>query len=112
MEHKSQPLALRKILINRMISTIAYALIILGFALALGILGYHFIADLAWIDALYNASMILGGMGPVDPLTTDGAKIFASVYAISSGVILIGLFGLVLTPVFHRIMHRLHLQEK
>ena len=96
MEHKSQPLALRKIFINRMISTIAYALMILGFALALGILGYHFIADLAWIDAL----------------TTDGAKIFASVYAISSGVILIGLFGLVLTPVFHRIMHRLHLQEK
>ena len=78
----------------------------------IGAIGYHELAGFEWVDSIYNAAMILSGMGPVGTLTTDASKIFASVYAISSGVIFIGLIGLVLAPVFHRLMHRLHLQEK
>jgi hypothetical protein len=66
---------------------------------------------LSWVDSLLNASMILGGMGPVDTLTTDGAKIFASFYALFSGLVFIGLLGLLLAPFIHRFMHKLHMDE-
>ena len=66
---------------------------------------------LPWIDALVNASMILGGMGPVDPITSHAGKLFASAYALFSGLLFIGAASLVLTPFVHRIMHKLHLEE-
>jgi hypothetical protein len=80
-------------------------------ALLIGTLGYHFIARLPWIDAELNAAMILTGMGPVDPMITTAAKIFASVYALFSGVVFLTSLGLVLSPVFHRVVHRFHLDE-
>jgi hypothetical protein len=85
---------------------------LIGVSLGLGVLGYHFIAHLAWIDALLNASMILTGMGPVNPLGTTAAKLFASAYALFSGLILISASGIVLTPIFHRVLHRFHLEER
>lgn len=84
---------------------------LIGFSLALGILGYHFIAGLGWIDAVLNASMILTGMGPVNALSTDAAKLFASAYALFSGVVFISATGILLTPIFHRVLHRFHLEE-
>jgi hypothetical protein len=63
---------------------------------------------MAWIDALVNASMLLGGMGPVDALHTDGGKIFASFYAIYCGIFLIVCGGVLLVPVFHRVLHKFH----
>lgn len=86
---------------------------ILASALALfaGVLGYRFLGDLSWVDSLLNASMILGGMGPVDALKTDGAKIFASCYALFSGLVFIGLLGILLAPFIHRVMHKLHLES-
>jgi hypothetical protein len=95
-----------------MIKALGYATIIIVCWLGIGTIGYHLLADLSWIDAVYNASMILGGMGPVNLLTNDTSKLFASGYAIASGVVLIGLMGLFLAPVFHRIMHQLHLESK
>lgn len=80
-------------------------------ALLLGTLGYHFIADLEWIDAELNAAMILTGMGPVDPLTTTASKVFASVYALFSGFMFLTSVGIVLSPVFHRVVHRFHLDD-
>ena len=80
-------------------------------ALGIGILGYRFIAHLPWVDALLNASMSLGGMGPVDPLHTDDAKIFASAYALFSGLLFIALVGVLLAPFIHRLMHRLHIKD-
>ncbi len=112
MEHKHQPLASRNTYILRLATTLFYAIIILMLFIWFGCLGYHTWGGLNWIDAFYNASMILSGMGPVDILPNDTAKVFASCYAISSGVIFIGLTGMILSPIFHRIMHRLHLQEK
>ena len=77
-----------------------------------GILGYHYIAGLNWIDSLLNASMILGGMGPVDPLRADGAKIFASFYALFSGLAFIGIVSVLLAPFVHRLLHRVHAEGR
>lgn len=85
---------------------------IIGVALGLGIIGYHFIGGLSWVDALLNASMILTGMGPVNPMNTTAAKLFASAYALFSGVIFLTAMGLVLSPVFHRILHHFHLPDE
>jgi hypothetical protein len=85
------------------------ALIILIFSLAIGITGYMYFFNLHWIDALYNASMILTGMGPVDkPLSTAG-KLFASVYAIYSGVAFLTSVAVIFAPVFHRFLHKFRL---
>jgi hypothetical protein len=80
-------------------------------ALGIGVLGYHYFGGLPWIDALVNASMILGGMGPVDPITSHVGKLFASAYALFSGLLFIGAASLVLTPFVHRIMHKLHIED-
>src|SRR5258708_1411602 len=81
-------------------------------SLFIGVPGYHVLARLSWIDSLLNASMILGGMGPVDPLPNDAAKIFASAYALFSGLVFIGILGLLLAPFVHRLMHRFHIDEE
>jgi hypothetical protein len=75
----------------------------------MGVLGYHHFAGLPWVDALLNASMILGGMGPVDLLTTRRAKLFASAYALFSGVILLASVAVMIAPLVHRFLHRYHL---
>ena len=85
---------------------------VIAVSLFLGILGYHYICGFGWVDALLNASMILTGMGPVGTLTTDGAKIFASGYALFSGVVFITASGILLSPMFHRVLHRFHIEEK
>ncbi len=94
--------------LHRIFSSILFALAILAVALGIGILGYHYVAQFSWIDALLNASMILAGMGPVGELPGDAAKIFASCYAIFSGVVFITLIGVILGPVVHRILHKFH----
>ena len=80
-------------------------------ALAIGVIGYHFLASLAWIDSLVEASMILGGMGPLHELPTDAAKLFASFYALFSGLAFIGIASIMLAPFVHRLMHRFHWEE-
>ncbi len=81
-------------------------------ALFIGIAGYHWLAGLEWIDALLNASMILGGMGPVDQLHSNGAKFFASMYALFSGIVVITVTGIMLSPLLHRILHKFHVNDK
>ena len=81
-------------------------------ALGIGVLGYHFLGHLKWIDSLLNASMILGGMGPVDPLQSTAAKVFASCYALFSGLAVIGIAGVMLAPFAHRLLHRFHIEGK
>lgn len=72
-------------------------------------LGYHLFAGLSWLDALVNASMILTGMGPVDQMTSVGAKLFASFYALFSGVAFLTIVAVLLAPAVHRFLHRFHL---
>ncbi len=111
LEHKSQPLAHTHIYYQRLATTGGYALLIILIMLGLGAGGYHWLGRLTWVDAIYNAALILSGMGPVDILPNTAAKLFASAYAIVSGIVFIALIGLFLTPVFHRIMHRLHFEK-
>jgi len=110
-EHHKQPLASTKTFARRVALNGLIAMLLLMFSLGIGILGYHFLGKLSWIDSLLNSSMILGGMGPVDKMETDGAKIFASIYAIYSGVILLASVGVLAAPIFHRFLHIFHLAE-
>ncbi len=109
-EHRRQPLASRRIFIQRMARYLAVSIAIILLSLAIGILGYHFTEGLSWIDSLLNASMILGGMGPVDPLRTVAGKLFASFYALFSGMVFLVAVGVLIAPAFHRFLHRFHLE--
>jgi hypothetical protein len=111
-EHRKQPLLSRVEFFKRVGRHGLVALGVSVFGLGSGILGYHFIAHLSWIDSLLNASMILGGMGPVDPLKTASAKIFASFYALFSGLAFIGIVSVLLAPFVHRLLHRVHAEEQ
>jgi hypothetical protein len=110
-EHHKQPLAKPSVFAKRLALNALFGLILLIFSLGIGMFGYHFLENLSWIDSLLNASMILGGMGPVNPLQTDAGKIFASFYAIYSGVILLASVAILATPIFHRFLHKFHLAE-
>ncbi|TFG48395.1 MAG: hypothetical protein E4H33_04250 [Anaerolineales bacterium] len=110
-EHRSQPLLPRRLFLARLLKHTAVSGALLLLSLLIGVIGYRLLEGFSWIDALLNASMILGGMGPVNPLLTVPGKIFASVYAIFSGVIFLVGAGVIITPVAHRISHQLHLEE-
>ena len=110
-ERRREPLAHPIVFLRRMLQSFFLAGgIILG-SLLLGVVGYHAIAGLAWIDALLNASMILSGMGPVDSLPTPQAKLFASFYALYSGVVFLVAAGVFVAPAVHRLLHHLHLEH-
>lgn len=110
-ERLHHPLAPKKVFYRRLVRSMLWGGVMLIISLGIGILGYHHFAGLSWTDSLLNASMILGGMGPVDTLTGNSAKIFASLYALYSGVAFLGSFALLITPVVHRFYHRLNLSE-
>jgi hypothetical protein len=76
----------------------------------MGILGYHFLEKLSWIDSLVNAAMILGGMGPVNELHTNLGKLFAAFYALYSGIVFLVVVAVILAPLYHRFLHRFHLE--
>ena len=111
-EHRTDPLLTRIEFVWRVAGHFGYSVLACAIALGAGVVGYHLIAGLGWIDSLLNASMILGGMGTVDSLRTNGAKVFASFYALFSGLVFIGVLGLLLAPFIHRVMHRLHMDFK
>lgn len=114
-ENKTEPLAEKKVYYQRVWRAVLFASLILIFCLAIGIIGYKCtVPKLDWYDSLLNASMILSGMGPmIDPSIhlTNTAKIFASFYAIFSGVAFITNIGLVMAPIAHRFLHKLHLED-
>ena len=110
-EHKTERLAPIHVFYGRVFRSLAYAGFILLFCLAIGVLGYHYTDDIAWIDALHNASMILSGMGPVVEIKSTGGKLFSSAYALFSGVAFITNIGIILAPMAHRLFHRLHLDD-
>jgi hypothetical protein len=111
-EHHRQPLASRDRFARRLLKFAGYGLAFLTLSLLLGVAGYHWIGGLAWVDALLDASMILSGMGPVSPMPNDAAKIFASAYALFSGVAFLMTFSILIAPILHRVLHQLHLKER
>jgi hypothetical protein len=109
-EGRQQPMLPRPAFVRRVARSVMVATALLGVSLGVGVVGYHAIAGLAWIDALLNASMILTGMGPVSPLPDTGAKLFASAYALFSGVVFIASTGLIVAPMAHRFLHHFHIE--
>ncbi len=109
-EHRKQPLLTRSaFLVRQLIYLLVATGIILG-SLLLGMAGYHYLENLPWIDSLVNAAMLLGGMGPVDTLHTNAGKLFASFYALYSGIIFLVSVGVIMAPLYHRFLHRFHLE--
>jgi hypothetical protein len=111
-EHWSQPLANRARFTRRLLSHGLAALVAIGISLVIGTLGYHWIAQQAWIDSFLNACMLLGGMGPVGDIATTGGKVFAGLYALYCGLVFILVSGILLAPFLHRVLHVLHLDDK
>ena len=110
-ETRQQPVIPPSHFARRVAWSVALSVAIAAVALALGIAGFHFIADAPWIDALHNASMILGGMGPVVEMKTHAAKLFSSAYALFCGLVFISVVAVTLVPVLHRILHKFHIDE-
>ncbi len=111
-ESHKQPLASKSTFYQRVLKNIIIAIVVMMVCLAIGIVGYHYTANIAWLDALHNASMILSGMGPVVEITTVSGKWFSSAYALFSGIVFITNVGVILAPAVHRLFHRLHIDEK
>ena len=110
-ERKHEKVAPPSVFARRILGAVALSLGLVLPTLSIGIAGYHWIDKLDWVDSLLEASMILGGMGPVNPLRSEAAKIFASGYALFSGLVLIGVMGIILTPITHRVLHKFHVEK-
>jgi hypothetical protein len=111
LERRHEPLAPRERYHQRLLKSSLLAGSVIGVSLVIGILGYHYLGGIeSWVDCLYSASMILGGMGPVADLKTNGGKVFASFYALYSGVALLTSVGVLIAPALHRALHRFHIE--
>lgn len=110
-ERKHERLAPVGIFAKRVAASLVIALGMIAIALVIGVSGYHWLAGFDCVDSFLEASMILGGMGPVNQLQTDGAKMFASLYALFSGLMFVGIMGVVLSPIVHRFLHKFHIDE-
>ncbi|MGQ0486380.1 MAG: hypothetical protein ACT4SY_13640 [Hyphomicrobiales bacterium] len=111
-ERRHEPLANAERFSSRLLFNGLWAAGTIAATLAIGMAGYMGFEDMGFVDAFVNAAMILSGMGPLTPLHTDGGKIFAGFYAIASGLLLFGIAGLILAPVFHRLLHRFHVDDR
>jgi len=110
-EHYTKPLLPPELFLFRVLRYLGFTMFLLGVSLGIGMIGYHYVDELPWLDSLLNASMILTGMGPVDPMKNDAAKWFASFYAIFSGVAFLSTVAVFLSPLVHRFLHKHHLDE-
>jgi hypothetical protein len=111
-ERRSNPLLSRHKFYHRMKRSVMMALALIGGSLIIGMAGYHFFENLGWVDSFANASMILSGMGPLGELKTNGGKIFAGCYALFSGVAFLTSVAVVFAPLFHRFIHKFHLESE
>ncbi|MDB5873905.1 MAG: hypothetical protein JWQ07_3347 [Ramlibacter sp.] len=110
-ESKSEPLLTPAQFLRRLSLHAAFALALLVGSLGIGMAGYHLLENLPWLDAFLNASMLLGGMGPVNPPQSPGGKLFAGLYALYAGLVFLVTVALVFSPIVHRLMHRFHWRQ-
>ena len=109
LERRGDRLAPMNVFLSRLWGNVLVALAIVAFSLALGTLGYHFLGNVGWIDGLLNAAMILTGMGPVDKMESTEGKLFATFYALYSGIAFLTMVAVILTPLYHRFLHHFHM---
>ena len=110
-EHRAQPVISSRQFLVRLGHSGLIAVGFISISLLLGMVGYHVLEELSWIDAFLNASMLLGGMGPVTPPATFGGKLFAGLYALYCGLAVILVAGVILAPIAHRVLHRFHVES-
>jgi hypothetical protein len=109
-ERRHEPLLPRAAFLRRLGRHASIAAAIIVISLFAGMCGYHFLEGLSWTDAFLNAAMILGGMGPTNELHTVAGKVFAGIYALYSGLIVLVIAGVLFAPLFHRFLHHFHLE--
>ncbi len=110
-EHRRAPLLARHLFVWRVLKFGAISLGLAAGSLLIGILGYRVFEGQSWIDSFVNASMLLGGMGPVGELHSYGGKLFAGIYALYCGLIVIITMGILIAPIFHRFLHHFHMES-
>jgi len=108
-EHAIPPLLPRREYLARLARSLGLGLSIILVCLGIGMVGYHCLEKLSWMDSFLNAAMILSGMGPVATLQTNGGKLFAGCYALFSGLALISIIAIIMGPVVVRFLHKFHL---
>ena len=111
LEHRGQPLAPRWKFFRRLAINVGIALVVVFVSLGVGMIGYHTLEGLNWLESFGHAAIILGGIGPYNEPINDSSKLFEGIYALYSGLLLIGVTGFILSPVLHRVMHQLHLPD-
>jgi hypothetical protein len=111
-ERRTQPLLPRRVFYARLARSAIIGSIIILASLCIGMAGYHYLEKLSWLDAFTNASMILSGMGPLAPIQTAPGKLFAGCYSLFSGIAFISSIGIIFAPIFHRFLHKFHLENK
>ena len=107
-EHKSQPLLQRRAFYRRLAASTSVGLLFIAVSLGAGMVGYHALEGLGWVDSFLNASMLLGGQGPLDHQRSTPGKIFEGLYALYCGLAVISAAGIVFAPVIHRFLHKIH----
>lgn len=110
-EHRTDPLLPRRLFFGRLMRGGIIGASLVAVSLLIGMFGYHFLEGFSWLDAFVNASMLLGGMGPVDPVHTAGGKLFAGLYALYCGFAVLAIAGIIFAPIVHRFLHRFHLEH-
>jgi hypothetical protein len=109
-ERRNDDLLSRYAFLMRMGRSFGITLLVVAFSLAFGSAGYHYFENIGWVDSMLNAAMILTGMGPVDQMQTTGGKLFATFYALYSGIAFLTIMAIMLAPVMHRWLHHFHLE--
>ena len=109
LERRNDRLAPFPVFLSRLWGNLLVAAGIVAFSLTLGTLGYHYLGPVGWVDGLLNAAMILTGMGPVDKMETTEGKLFATFYALYSGIAFLTMVAVILTPLYHRFLHHFHM---
>lgn len=112
-ESRHAPLATPAQFRRRFVRHFGVAMLLIGGSLLVGMVGYRYLEGMRWIDAYVNAAMLLGGMGPMKTeLEYPSTKVFAGLYALYSGIVVIAAASIILVPVFHRFLHRFHLEQE
>jgi sterol desaturase/sphingolipid hydroxylase (fatty acid hydroxylase superfamily) len=112
LEHRAQPVIPARQFAVRLARSGLVALVLVTISLSVGMVGYHALEGLNWIDAFMNAAMLLGGMGPIHEPVSFGGKLFAGLYALYCGLAVIFVAGVLLAPLAHRILHRFHVESR
>ncbi len=111
-ERRDEPMASMSSFLGRLFRAFLATLVIVSVSLAIGTVGYSYFLDMPWIDGLINASMILTGMGPVDRMESTAGKLFATFYALYSGLAFLSMVAIIIAPVYHRFLHHFHLDDE